>query len=179
MQSVSSRIWTRVAVFISYGDKHYTTGTPKYIYIYIYIYIPGPATNHCPENGFNHMCIIECPKTITSFLPLSSGEFTLTSNSTFYATESRLISLKLKDFDMVPPTGSEPMQGNPNGFGTKLDLTGWERLFFGNCANKCHLTIQINGICANQNLCSRTPPPKKERIEKKSTFLSEFKKFQR
>ena len=27
MQSVSSRIWTRVAVFISYNDNHYTTGT--------------------------------------------------------------------------------------------------------------------------------------------------------
>ena len=29
MQSVSSRIWTRVAVFISYDDNHYTTGTSK------------------------------------------------------------------------------------------------------------------------------------------------------
>ena len=28
MQWVSSRIWTRVAVFISYDDNHYTTGTP-------------------------------------------------------------------------------------------------------------------------------------------------------
>ena len=27
MQSVSSRIWTRVAVSISYDDKHCTTGT--------------------------------------------------------------------------------------------------------------------------------------------------------
>ena len=27
MQSASSRIWTRVAVSISYDDKHYTTGT--------------------------------------------------------------------------------------------------------------------------------------------------------
>ena len=27
MQSVSSKIWTRVAVFISYDDNHYTTGT--------------------------------------------------------------------------------------------------------------------------------------------------------
>ena len=27
MQSVSSRIWTRVAVFISNDDTHYTTGT--------------------------------------------------------------------------------------------------------------------------------------------------------
>ena len=37
MQSVSSRIWTRVAVSISYDDNHYTTDT-IYIYIYIYIY---------------------------------------------------------------------------------------------------------------------------------------------
>ena len=27
MQSVKSRIWTRIAVFISYGDNDYTTGT--------------------------------------------------------------------------------------------------------------------------------------------------------
>ena len=27
MQSVSFRIWTRVAVSISYDDNHYTTGT--------------------------------------------------------------------------------------------------------------------------------------------------------
>ena len=27
MQSVSSRIWTRVAVSISYDDNHYTSGT--------------------------------------------------------------------------------------------------------------------------------------------------------
>ena len=30
MQSVSSRIWTRVAVSISYGDNDYTTGTSKH-----------------------------------------------------------------------------------------------------------------------------------------------------
>ena len=27
MQSVSAKIWTRVAVSISYDDNHYTTGT--------------------------------------------------------------------------------------------------------------------------------------------------------
>ena len=27
MQSVSSRIWTRIVVSISYDDNHYTTGT--------------------------------------------------------------------------------------------------------------------------------------------------------
>ena len=30
MQSVSSRIWTRVAVFISYDDNDYTTGSSKH-----------------------------------------------------------------------------------------------------------------------------------------------------
>ena len=29
MQSVSSRIWTPIAVSISYDDNHYTTGTSK------------------------------------------------------------------------------------------------------------------------------------------------------
>ena len=33
MQSVSSRIWNRVAAFIFYDDNHYTTGTSTHIYI--------------------------------------------------------------------------------------------------------------------------------------------------
>ena len=33
MQSVSSRIWTRVAVSISYDDNYYTTGTSISIYL--------------------------------------------------------------------------------------------------------------------------------------------------
>ena len=31
MQSVSSRIWTRVAVSISYDDNDYTTGTSSWV----------------------------------------------------------------------------------------------------------------------------------------------------
>ena len=31
MQSVSSRIWTRIAVLISYGDNDYTTGTSVFV----------------------------------------------------------------------------------------------------------------------------------------------------
>ena len=34
MQSVSSRIWTRVAVFISYDDTHYTTDTSTRYFLY-------------------------------------------------------------------------------------------------------------------------------------------------
>ena len=41
MQSISFRIWTRVAVFISYDDNHYSTGIYIYIYLFIYIYIIG------------------------------------------------------------------------------------------------------------------------------------------
>ena len=33
MQSVSCRIWTRVAMSISYDDNHYTRGTSLYIYV--------------------------------------------------------------------------------------------------------------------------------------------------
>ena len=40
MQSVSSRIWTRVAVSISYDDNHYTTGTSTG-YINYRIYVDG------------------------------------------------------------------------------------------------------------------------------------------
>ena len=39
MQSVSSRIWTRVAVSISYDDNHYTTGT-----MYHFYYVAEPYT---------------------------------------------------------------------------------------------------------------------------------------
>ena len=35
MQSISSRIWTRVAVSISYNDNHYTTGTSLIISLFI------------------------------------------------------------------------------------------------------------------------------------------------
>ena len=37
MQSVSSRIWTRVAVFITYDDNHYTTGI--YVCMYVFMYM--------------------------------------------------------------------------------------------------------------------------------------------
>ena len=37
MQSVSSRIWTRVAVFISYDDNNYTMGTSTKLVIVVQI----------------------------------------------------------------------------------------------------------------------------------------------
>ena len=37
MQSVSSRIWTRVAVFISYDDNNYTTGTYYTVYFKLWV----------------------------------------------------------------------------------------------------------------------------------------------
>ncbi len=44
MQSVSSRICTRVAVSISYDDNHYTTGTSCFVVIaFIDLYLPMSA----------------------------------------------------------------------------------------------------------------------------------------
>ena len=46
MQSVSSRIWTRVAVSISYDDNHYTTGTSKQlISVYFFNSFPNVFNN--------------------------------------------------------------------------------------------------------------------------------------
>ena len=40
MQSVSSRIWTRVTVSISYDDNRYTTDTSKYVYVCVcFVYV--------------------------------------------------------------------------------------------------------------------------------------------
>ena len=47
MLSVSSRIWTRIAVFISYGDNDYTTGTlVKNGWLYI-VLLNGSANVAC------------------------------------------------------------------------------------------------------------------------------------
>ena len=49
MQSVSSKIWTRVAVSISYEDNHYTTGI-----------------------SYSRLLLLLCSCIVTIFLPLSS-----------------------------------------------------------------------------------------------------------
>ena len=55
--------------------------------IYVPIYpLAGPVTNHCPENGFNHIRVMECSNVykISPFLVLY---LTSTGNSTGNATE--------------------------------------------------------------------------------------------
>ena len=66
MQSVSSRIWTRAAVFISYDDNNYTTGTsllhhghllitpraPPYFFIICLDYVLRTSIDTIKENGF-------------------------------------------------------------------------------------------------------------------------------
>ena len=50
MQSVSSRIWTHVAVPISYDDNHYTTGTSSYrlrMYYFLSIYFLSLISESC------------------------------------------------------------------------------------------------------------------------------------
>ena len=64
MQSVSSRIWTRIAAFISYGDNDYTTGTSDievgvlqgdtlapYLFIICLHYVFRTSIDKIKENG--------------------------------------------------------------------------------------------------------------------------------
>ena len=54
MQLVSSRIWTRVAVFISYDDNHYTTGTSAQLYVRLRIILLSQQTNHVISGIIRH-----------------------------------------------------------------------------------------------------------------------------
>ena len=49
MQSVSSKIWTHVAVSISYDDNDYTMGTSLNSYLYLAV-IPQKITDHFYKN---------------------------------------------------------------------------------------------------------------------------------
>ena len=42
MQSVSSTIWTRVAMSISYDDNHYTTGTSAVTFYSFFLLVLAP-----------------------------------------------------------------------------------------------------------------------------------------
>ena len=65
MQSVSSRIWTRVAVIISYDDNHYTTGTSncdngyaKRIQMYGHLRLNFDIKNNKASDFFDHILVI-------------------------------------------------------------------------------------------------------------------------
>ena len=66
MISVSSRIWTRVAVSISYDDNHYTTGTSIVSCVHkelIYVSSAGQRTLVCP-------CVVVHERTFLTSLSL-------------------------------------------------------------------------------------------------------------
>ena len=50
MQLVSSRIWTRVAVSISYDDNHYTTGTWMSLFVITKVQPPDSADCYIPDH---------------------------------------------------------------------------------------------------------------------------------
>ena len=57
MQSVSSRIWTRVAVSMSYDDNHYITGTVQRFKHYN-IMTPPPKFNRVPNVWIDLCCFM-------------------------------------------------------------------------------------------------------------------------
>ena len=61
MQSVSSRIWTRVALSISYDDNHYTTGTSFTIHPYGLSLQAGHLDSiHCPHRSDKYKSLLVC-----------------------------------------------------------------------------------------------------------------------
>ena len=69
MQSVSSRIWTRVAVFISYDNNHHTTGTTwkVYLFIYLFIYITSLIWNDVKESWYQVLEVIKRKKKFVNY----------------------------------------------------------------------------------------------------------------
>ena len=65
MQSISSRIWTRVAVFISFDDNHCTTGTSLRILLYSFIQLNLNVTQcwlyELPSETWTHYKWFACP----------------------------------------------------------------------------------------------------------------------
>ena len=49
MQSVTSRIWTRVAMFISYDNNYYTTGTSTKFYLILMLFKWGGEYESTPS----------------------------------------------------------------------------------------------------------------------------------
>ena len=56
MQSVSSRIWTRIVVSNSYDDNHYTTGTSKKPLVYADVKTSksSSSSSSCSNNNDNN-----------------------------------------------------------------------------------------------------------------------------
>ena len=76
MQSVSSRIWTRVAVFISYDDNNYTMGltypTCLVCYIWIVCEMGGEwPYRHCYVGCYSSICLKQHVVLCSSYLAFS------------------------------------------------------------------------------------------------------------
>ena len=80
MQSVSSRIWTRVAVFISYDDNHFTTATSNYYYLQLTTFITffvsdlflQKKKNYFNDVRFSKRHYLETPDTNNSYYDFES-----------------------------------------------------------------------------------------------------------
>ena len=71
------------------------------IYTHTNISSPEPETNHCPGNGLNHMCIIECPNDhkISPSIEFWSSHKLVTQLVTQQIVDSYLPNLTQEKFD--------------------------------------------------------------------------------
>ena len=97
------------------------TETSRHIYTLIYPFTE-PATNHCSENGLNHMRVMEYPD-VHKISPFSVLHHTHNSNS--YATEWWLIATKLHVSIRVKSDTRELGYGPANRIWTCEGITHW------------------------------------------------------
>ena len=104
MQSVSSSIWTRVAVSISYDDNYYTTSTSTYIYMCVCVCVC--VCVQCAMGARVCMCVCDCKKMLlwiflfihTFFSPVISSNVHRYSNI-FHEVLKRVITTEILNID--------------------------------------------------------------------------------
>ena len=85
MQSVSSRIWTRIVVSISYHDNHYTMGTSIYLCVSKWLIFDRRITDTEQHfEPFNHVQIKLLVQKSWHRLPVCKIELLLLHRNTFF-----------------------------------------------------------------------------------------------
>ena len=145
MQSVTSRIWTRVAVSIFYDDNHHTTGTLSIIRHVSRVKWsnPGKGVAPSPKRRFCSYWKGSPSTTVANFITYIKAKIDKTQQNSKY----RLCADRNKTIDHIISECSKLAHKER----IRLDRTAWRRWSTGNCAKSLNLTLRTNGICTPQN----------------------------
>ena len=105
MQSVSSRIWTRVAVCISYDDNHYTMGTSNLYFMLVTLLF---STQHFQGTeirfAFRFLLSHVLARIYLEFLESGPCKFIILNNSNYFRYIDDILFIYLQELDLVKIT---------------------------------------------------------------------------